>query len=192
MRRFQDWALAISVAGWGVRYLLRPESPLIVRVALVALHAAVATLFVFRREEKRAAPWSSLVLAAPALVVSGLCLHLAPNEWPLGAQVVFATGTAFAIVALLALGRSFAILPGVRSIVRKGPYRWVRHPAYLGELVMVVGCALATGYVGWALFAITLPLVATRIWTEERVLGSDSAWTRYAQTVRWRLFPGVW
>ncbi len=51
-------------------------------------------------------------------------------------------GPAIAIWGVLYLGRSFGILVVVRKVVLGGPYRWVRHPMYLGYLLMLTGLIL--------------------------------------------------
>lgn len=74
-----------------------------------------------------------------------------------------------------------------------GPYRWVRHPIYLGWVLVVFGAPTMTS--GRLLFAgvSTLYLVLA-IPLEERGLQSEfgQAYRDYQRTVRWRLVPGVW
>jgi protein-S-isoprenylcysteine O-methyltransferase Ste14 len=43
--------------------------------------------------------------------------------------------TSFTIWALFWLRRSFSLTAEVRELVKGGPYRWVRHPMYLGEIM---------------------------------------------------------
>lgn len=46
-----------------------------------------------------------------------------------------------------------------RELARSGPYAWVRHPLYLGALLMGLGFALASGlWAGLLLLAVGLPL----------------------------------
>jgi protein-S-isoprenylcysteine O-methyltransferase Ste14 len=47
-----------------------------------------------------------------------------------------------AIWSVLFLGRSFGIFVVVRKVVLDGPYRWVRHPMYLGYIFMLAGLVL--------------------------------------------------
>src|SRR5207249_7180534 len=55
-----------------------------------------------------------------------------------------------ALPILVTLGRFFrrevTIMEG-QAIVRRGPYRLIRHPAYLGTIIVVLGLGLAIG--GW-------------------------------------------
>ena len=53
--------------------------------------------------------------------------------------VISAGGLAMSIYAILWLGRSMGIVVSVREVVLAGPYRWVRHPIYMGYLFVLLG-----------------------------------------------------
>jgi protein-S-isoprenylcysteine O-methyltransferase Ste14 len=69
-----------------------------------------------------------------------------PPGWTLPMIAVGTTlgvaGGGFAVYALLYLKRNFSIFVEVREIVLSGPYRYVRHPMYLGEVAMVTGLVM--------------------------------------------------
>ena len=74
-----------------------------------------------------------------------------------------------------------------------GPYRWLRHPIYLGWLLIVFGAPTMTN--GRLLFAsISTLYLIVAIPFEERSLQSEfgQAYRDYQRRVRWRLVPGVW
>lgn len=80
-------------------------------------------------------------------------------------------------------------------LVQDGPYRFVRHPAYLGYLLLALGIGI--GYssliaIG-AVIVLLLPGLVYRLRVEEELLveafGED--YRRYARRTR-RLFPGLW
>jgi protein-S-isoprenylcysteine O-methyltransferase Ste14 len=84
--------------------------------------------------------------------------------------------------------------PG-QTVIERGPYQWVRHPAYAGLIMTFVGIGLALG--NWSALAV-LAVVPTaglvvRIRVEERALlkGLDEPYRRFA-AARPHLFPGVW
>ncbi len=56
--------------------------------------------------------------------------------------LMFAGGLGSAIVVIW-LGRSFSIMPEARRLVVNGPYRFVRHPLYLVEEILIVGVLIS-------------------------------------------------
>jgi protein-S-isoprenylcysteine O-methyltransferase Ste14 len=102
-------------------------------------------------------------------------------------------GIAGSIYALLWLGRSFSVLPQARGLVTDGPYRFVRHPLYLAEFLVIFSRALELAQ-PWPLLAITLAvaLQISRMHYEERVLSEEfPAYREYMRTTA-RLIPGVY
>jgi protein-S-isoprenylcysteine O-methyltransferase Ste14 len=81
-----------------------------------------------------------------------------------------------------------------QPLVSSGLYRLVRHPLYVGALIMMVGTPLALGSY-WGLVAIIpgLLALAVRIEDEERMLLDDlDGYEQYMKDVRYRLVPYVW
>jgi protein-S-isoprenylcysteine O-methyltransferase Ste14 len=75
-----------------------------------------------------------------------------------------------------------------------GPYRYVRHPGYVGWIVLCLATSLALGSL-WALTPAVLSVVLTVVRTalEDRTLREElPGYEEYAQRVRYRLLPGVW
>ena len=81
-----------------------------------------------------------------------------------------------------------------QKVISTGPYALVRHPMYVGVLVMVLGVPLALGsWWGLAIFALTLPALIWKILDEEKLLRKDlPGYTEYMQKVRYRLVPHLW
>lgn len=80
------------------------------------------------------------------------------------------------------------------KFVAEGPYRWVRHPMYLGLIVFPAGAGLAFG--SW--FGVALPLLLTglfvwRIADEERLMHQEfgDRWEAYCRRT-WRLLPFIY
>ena len=102
-------------------------------------------------------------------------------------------GTLFTIWSLRNLGRCFGLFPEVRGLVLTGPYRLVRHPVYLGELISGLGLVLAKPHpVVIALFVAFAALQYGRTVYEERALRGayPEVYGEYATRVP-RLIPGV-
>lgn len=79
--------------------------------------------------------------------------------------------------------------------VRSGLYRWIRHPAYTGSWLTVIGIGLALRtWWGVLLCGIGLLVIyAYRIHVEEQVLIDyfGEAYVQYARSTA-RMFPGLW
>lgn len=75
----------------------------------------------------------------------------------------------------------------------RGPYRLVRHPIYLGFLLVVWSAPVLTGDRACFAALSTLYLLIA-IPLEERSIqrGSGAAYAAYQQAVRWRLMPGLY
>jgi protein-S-isoprenylcysteine O-methyltransferase Ste14 len=81
-----------------------------------------------------------------------------------------------------------------QKVISTGPYALVRHPMYVGVLVMITGIPLALGsWWGLAILALALPALAWRILDEEQLLKKDlPGYIEYTRKVRYRLMPYVW
>lgn len=78
--------------------------------------------------------------------------------------------------------------------VTGGPYRFVRHPGYLGFMLVVLAQPLMLGSF-WALIpgVVTAGLFVVRTRWEDAALNRElPGYPEYARDVRYRLFPGIW
>ena len=80
------------------------------------------------------------------------------------------------------------------SVATGGPYRFVRHPAYVGMILFepAMSTLLASW---WAILAGCLCsiLIILRTALEDRALQAElPGYAEYAQQVRYRLLPGIW
>lgn len=155
---------------------------------------AVVVLLVFRRPSTRVSqsPWDWLA----GLAGSFLVLLVRPGGRALAPDAVgFALqlcGTVFQLYGKAVLGRSFGIVAANRGVVVRGPYRFVRHPIYLGYLVTHAGFLLSNWTLrNLAVYAAAYVFQVARIYAEERVLISDDRYREYLRCVRYRLIPGV-
>jgi methyltransferase len=110
-----------------------------------------------------------------AMAVEGLLTGPAPGRVLASGIVVFAVGKAIKLWAIATLGERWTykvlILPGV-PLVTGGPYRFVKHPNYVGVIGELAGVALMTGArvsgpLGLVFFSW---LLVRRIQAEERAL----------------------
>jgi len=104
-----------------------------------------------------------------------------------------AVGYALGVVGLVALGRSFSLFPEARRLVMHGPYRLVRHPLYLAELVATLGVAVVLFRPeAFLLYAAHVTCQIWRICLEERLLEKTfPEYARYKIRTPFALIPWV-
>ena len=157
--------------------VVRDRGSLVLLWTAIVAGLAVGNVIRFRGLGSMGAPQAPLLCAALVAIVCGLALR-----W----------------TAILTLGRLFtttvAVSPGQR-IVRTGVYRHVRHPAYTGLLLALLGFGLALQ--NWlSLLAVVIPVAAAlwyRMRVEEKVLVDilGREYVTYCGVTK-RLIPGVY
>jgi protein-S-isoprenylcysteine O-methyltransferase Ste14 len=149
------------------------------------------------------APAVSLLGLLATLVVSGLDVRFGWSRW-------MARGMQRAGFALLALGyamttwamasnRFFASLVRIQrdrghTVASGGPYRFVRHPGYVGMAAFTLATPLLLGSRRALIPAgLTVAGLVLRTALEDRTLRRElDGYEDYTQQVRYRLLPGVW
>lgn len=111
-------------------------------------------------------------------------------------DVLLATGLGIAMLVVIQNGYAAATVTVEtgQTVVSGGVYTFVRHPMYVGNMIMMVGVPLALGSY-WGLVFVVPGVVALmlRILDEEKLLTHELAGYReYTQRVRYRLVPYVW
>jgi protein-S-isoprenylcysteine O-methyltransferase Ste14 len=134
------------------------------------------------------------------LVVSALDHRLAWTPLPpyisLAGDALVALG--FVIIFLVYKENTFASatieLAPEQKVISTGLYKLVRHPMYMGALLVFVGMPLSLGSL-WGLFVIALlvPALIWRLLNEENFLLKNlPGYAEYQGTVRHRLVPFLW
>jgi protein-S-isoprenylcysteine O-methyltransferase Ste14 len=155
--------------------------------------------------EDRGNRWVIVAFGLLGLLAGYLPAYADRNEWWtidgdavrwLGV-VLFLAGGALRLWPVFVLGRRFsglvAIQPG-HTLVTSGIYGVIRHPSYLGLLVMTLGWGLAfRSWVGVLLTVLMLPPLLARIHAEERLLRTQFGAEYDAYCARTaRLIPGLY
>jgi protein-S-isoprenylcysteine O-methyltransferase Ste14 len=80
-----------------------------------------------------------------------------------------------------------------QKVISTGPYAIVRHPMYMGGLLLLLGTLLALGsYWGLLAFVAMSPALIWRLLDEECFLSARlQGYSEYCRKVRWRLVPGI-
>ncbi|MBI1273941.1 MAG: DUF1295 domain-containing protein [Alphaproteobacteria bacterium] len=110
----------------------------------------------------------------------------------LGGGLMMILGIIVHVTAKFNLWRSFGLVAANRGVKRGGLYKLVRHPMYMGYMLL---------HIGYLLFAPTLwnlgiyisvwIFLILRIFAEERILCENPEYREYAEKVRFRIIPGV-
>ncbi len=136
-------------------------------------------------------------------ILAGLDLRYGwSGSFPLAAQIT-ALIVCFLSYGLLAWAMAsnafFSQIVRIQSdrghvVIAGGPYRYVRHPGYVGMIVFEL--AMATLLASWwALLASALCaiLLILRTALEDNTLQAElTGYSSYAHKVRYRLLPGIW
>jgi protein-S-isoprenylcysteine O-methyltransferase Ste14 len=179
------FALPLAARIWSVLHRPQPSSlhdqaSLIQELVTIVFLAVVVLLFAIRRRtiEGRRAGWRQGLIALVGTFLLNVVDYLpieasTATSLLLASSVVVVVGTLFSIWALAHLGRCFGLLPEVRGLVRSGPYRLVRHPVYLGELVSAFGLLIAKPHpLVLAVFGLFVVLQYQRTLYEEQALAA--------------------
>jgi protein-S-isoprenylcysteine O-methyltransferase Ste14 len=141
--------------------------------------AAAFAYFVFVRRPSRAPSREPVAWLACAGAILGTVALREPaatgsTALLLAGELVALLSGAWLVASVLCLGRCFGVLPEVRGLVTRGPYRLVRHPVYLGELGACAGLVIGAPST-WNIVAISVVLVSqlVRMRLEERALGGE-------------------
>lgn len=191
------WAMIAILLGW------------ITATAIVILRIYPDLLIERLKPQKGAKSWDTTIMgiigiaSLVRLIVAGLDQRYGwTGDFPIALQigglatcvlgyalVVWATAANafFSQIVRIQADRGHTVATG-------GPYRIVRHPAYVGTILFELSAPilLASGYalIPGALNAI---LFVVRTYLEDRTLQTElTGYTDYARQVRYRLLPGIW
>ena len=81
-----------------------------------------------------------------------------------------------------------------QKVISTGLYALVRHPMYMGALLLFVGISLSLGsWWGLFVFLLFIPALVWRMFDEEHFLAKNlPGYSEYLNKVKYRLIPGVW
>jgi protein-S-isoprenylcysteine O-methyltransferase Ste14 len=166
------------------------------RALKATIICAFAAFVVLRAPARRSVRDPLALTACAAAVVATMALKAFTGSTSTGVvlagEAVAVVGCGWLLASALALGRCFSVLPDVRGLVTRGPYRLVRHPVYLGELTVCAGLVIAAPS-GWNLtLAAGFGLAqGIRMKIEERALTEEfPEYEDYAATTA-RIVPGL-
>ncbi len=156
-----------------------------------------------KRWDKPLAAIISIAGPAVMILVSGFDrrYHWSPPTpgWLQVLGIVVAAAGGMLTNYAVAANRFFSALVRIQHdrghhVIDTGPYRFVRHPGYVGSIANMLGMTVALGSrpALAAIIVISLVLVV-RTAMEDRTLQAElDGYAAYARRVRFRLVPGLW
>ena len=141
------------------------------------------------------------VLALPSLLVFCALAHRfgwspVPAYGSLAGDALVALGLMIDLLVFRenSYGGSTVETVADQKVISTGPYARVRHPMYVGVLIMIAGIPLALdAWWGLAIIAVAVPALILRILDEETLLKKDlPGYIEYTLHVRYRLVPYLW
>ena len=197
---WQAWlySLLIVATGIGGRMWAEQRHP-----GLMAERQNIENIRNAKAWDKVLAPLMAVSVGFPMVIVAGLDhrYNWSP-EFPLWLIIIgfilISLGYASAAWAL-AENRFFSSVVRIQTnrghvVCDSGPYRFVRHPGYAGNIPSLFGIVLALGSI-WALIPVAVASIITVIRTvlEDQTLQEELPGYRdYARRVRFRLIPGIY
>jgi protein-S-isoprenylcysteine O-methyltransferase Ste14 len=134
----------------------------------------------------------AVILDAIAGLISVTAILVGRGRLPVPSGLALATGPALTLVAVVWLvwaygtlgrGLTLRVQPVSPVLIQTGPYRMVRHPVYVGLMLLVVGLAIAfRSWLGLASLILLLPTTVYRARAEEPELRArfGPEWGSYA------------
>lgn len=197
---WQAWvySLLILAVGIGGRIWAEQRHP-----GLTAERQNIKNIQDAKAWDKVLAPLMAVSVSYLMVIVAGLDhRYNGSPDFSLGLNVIgfilIAFGYTFASWALVENRFFFSMMRIEKDqshvVCDTGPYWFVRHPGYAGNILALFGIVLALNSV-WALFATAVALIISVIRTalEDKTLQEElPGYQDYAQRVRYRLFPGVY
>jgi protein-S-isoprenylcysteine O-methyltransferase len=142
----------------------------------------------------------SVVLAMAARFYPSLqrpALIFTSSRSMLLAACVLWLGIGLRLTAMRTLGSYFkfvVVIQPEHRVVQSGIYRYLRHPAYTGGLLILLAYGILFGHwVSFAFMTLSFAGIIRRIFIEEEAL-QQSLGEEYLEYMKrtWRLIPGIW
>jgi protein-S-isoprenylcysteine O-methyltransferase Ste14 len=153
-----------------------------------------------KEKEQKLIQWLNLPLFISAFIIPGLDRRFGWSDVP--PELIIATDAVilggYIIIFMVFRQNSYASriieIDQEQKVITTGLYSLIRHPMYIGVLIMYMPTPLALGSF-WGLIPMSLLPVALafRIINEEKVLRENlPGYTEYCQKTRYRLVPYIW
>ena len=191
------WTMVIVMTGW------------VIGTAIVVIPRYPELLAERMGPKQGAKTWDTALLGLYGVammimwIVAGLDLRYGWSSGigpvaQIGAMLIVIAGYALVVWAT-SVNAFFSQVVRIQSerghtVISSGPYRYVRHPAYVGMSLVVLGAPIMLGS-WWALIpgVISAALMIVRTSLEDQTLQAElPGYVEYTEHTRYRLIPGIW
>jgi protein-S-isoprenylcysteine O-methyltransferase len=145
------------------------------------------------------------IVIAASITAGSMLARVPAGRLPIGeptaaiaALALLALGLGLRVYSIVTLGRFFTVDVAVHEgqrVITAGPYRWIRHPSYLGMLIAFLGLALLTrNWISALVMIVPVKLaILRRISVEEAALKAalGAEYDDYCRRTA-RLVPGLY
>jgi protein-S-isoprenylcysteine O-methyltransferase Ste14 len=199
-----DWVNAWILFGFTIIFTL------VSRIVVLRIHPDLLAERARYAELEDAKGWDRVIVAVAALYGPRVVWLVAGLDWRFGWSSSVSVAwqvVAMAVIVLgygvgtwaMAVNKFFSAVVRIQkdrghTTVTSGPYRFVRHPSYIGGLLAYLAIPVFLDTL-WALVPVSLTVILTIVRTaleDHTLLAELDGYRDYAQHVRYRLIPGIW
>lgn len=199
---FRGIGIAFANLGLATLYLLFAvanarsflENPRLSVFLIVVTETIVAVILLTRRDpDETRHSWQTWITTTGGTLAPFFLRPIDATQDLLAGEILQVLGFALQIAAVIALNRSFGLLPAHRSVKSGGVYSFVRHPLYTAYVVTFIGYWISNQSLANSLVVVFgIAFLVMRIHHEEALLVRYPAYSQYVNRTRWRLIPSVW
>ena len=147
----------------------------------------------------------SIIIGGAAVLLAGIAVigldryyswSIVPTVAVISADIVSLIGDGIMFLAFRENSYASRIIEveSDQKVISSGPYAIIRHPMYLGNIIIMLVMPVALGsWVGIPFLLLYIPIIIARILNEEKVLLRDlPGYAEYCRRTRYRLVPKIW
>lgn len=144
----------------------------------------------------------STVLFVALFSIPGFDIRYKWSQMPIILNIIGFVGIICSFILIFLVMRENAYLSRVveiqkergHTVITTGPYRYVRHPMYVGVIVMFFCTSLVLGsYYGLIPALLLTIIIGIRTHFEDKMLHEElPGYKEYAKKTRYRILPGIW
>lgn len=170
-RAHLGFCIFLGLALW--QYTSQQEANLFFSLFVAFRFVIVALIYLVREDAKHQSVVNQQIVAWISSILPFFYSTNRSTLWyvPIDLSAVMFFGSSLSFWGIISLGKSFSITPAKRTIVRDGPFRYIKHPIYVGYFISEAIIVFSfPSLLNLLLFSLTVFLYIKRSKWEEIVL----------------------